>query len=121
MSENEIHKGKLKLIHTAPSEDGAYAFLKNLIRETDPSVDDEFDSAWSLKEQISDAIYSSEILEDVYYIVGNKVYEDIDHVELDEYGFDDFKKNEDGTISYLTMFYNGGTCLSEVIESGLKK
>lgn len=82
---------------------------------------EEFEGNWGIRDQIYQAIYCSKILKDVYYIVGKKVYEDIDHVEFDECGFNDFRKNEDGTISYFTMFYNGGACLSEVIEDGLKE
>jgi hypothetical protein len=29
--------------------------------------------------------------------------------------------NEDGTITFIQQFYNGGTCLSEVIEEGIRK
>jgi hypothetical protein len=29
--------------------------------------------------------------------------------------------NEDGTITFFMEFYNGGTCLSEMIEEGLER
>jgi hypothetical protein len=28
-------------------------------------------------------------------------------------------KNEDGTISFIGQFYNGGTCLDEMLEEAL--
>ena len=28
--------------------------------------------------------------------------------------------NNDGTYSYIMQFYNGGTCLSEMLEDGIK-
>ena len=31
-----------------------------------------------------------------------------------------FWKNDDGSISFVAEFYNGGTCLSEIIEEGIK-
>jgi hypothetical protein len=31
------------------------------------------------------------------------------------------QKNEDGTITFVMQFYNGGTCLSECIEEELEK
>lgn len=45
----------------------------------------------------------------------------IEHEE-DEYA-DIIKtwKNEDGTISFVAEFYNGGTCLVEVLDDSLKK
>jgi len=33
----------------------------------------------------------------------------------------DIESNEDGTFSFNTRFYNGGTCLTEMIEDAIKE
>jgi hypothetical protein len=56
-----------------------------------------------------------------YFIVGDEIWEAIEHIKND--GFDDIDvmiPNEDGTITFVQPFYNGGTCLSEVIEEGIE-
>ena len=56
------------------------------------------------------------------FIVDNEIWETFEHIEND--GFDDIDvmiPNEDGTITFVQQFYNGGTCLSEVIEDGIKR
>lgn len=35
--------------------------------------------------------------------------------------FEDIVLNEDGTVDYHCQFYNGGTCLFEILEDHLKK
>lgn len=41
--------------------------------------------------------------------------------DTDAYDFADVVRNPDGTISFHTMHYNGGGCLSDVIVGALKK
>lgn len=56
-----------------------------------------------------------------YLFINNELYLLIEHEE-DEYA-DIIKtwKNEDGTISFVAEFYNGGTCLVEVLNDSIKK
>ena len=50
------------------------------------------------------------------------LYEVIEHSGEREAGFLDITtKNEDGTVSFTYLFYNGGTCFSELLEEGLDK
>ncbi len=63
-----------------------------------------------------------ELIEKKYFIVGDEIWEAFEHIKND--GFDDIDvmiPNEDGTITFVQQFYNGGTCLSEVIEEGIEK
>ena len=47
------------------------------------------------------------INDDIYYLIEHKKFEnDADFIQ----------RNEDGTFTFYTEFYNGGTCLSEQIE-----
>lgn len=55
-----------------------------------------------------------------YVTVGDKMYEMIEHEETED-DICKFWKNSDGTISFMAEFYNGGTCLSEIVEYELSK
>lgn len=55
-----------------------------------------------------------------YVVAGNDVYEILykeDHEPDDCYC--DLKYNPDNTIDFSTSFYNGGTCLNEMLEEAL--
>lgn len=58
--------------------------------------------------------------EDNLYKVDGKVYKLVEHNEIEDDIFK-FWKNADGSISFVAEFYNGGTCLSEIIEDGVRK
>ena len=53
--------------------------------------------------------------ENKYYFVDGSLYELIEHKKF-ENDADFIQRNEDGTFTFYTEFYNGGTCLSEQIE-----
>ena len=48
------------------------------------------------------------------------VHEVIEDTVLDPSGFSEIVKNDDGTINYITLWYNGGGSLDEVLEYGMK-
>lgn len=54
-----------------------------------------------------------------YVVTNREVYRVIDH-HLDSDFICNIQENTDGTYSYITQFYNGGTCLTEVLEEKLK-
>lgn len=56
-----------------------------------------------------------------YFVAENDICEAIDHIEAEESDIDVMIPNEDGTITFIQQFYNGGTCLSECIEDGIKR
>ena len=55
---------------------------------------------------------------DNLYKADGKVYKLVEHVKTEDDIFK-FWKNADGSISFAVEFYNGGTCLSEIIEEGI--
>lgn len=57
---------------------------------------------------------------DGLYRVDGKVYKLIENIEIEDDIFK-FWKNDDGSISFVAEFYNGGTCLSEIIEEGIRE
>lgn len=50
----------------------------------------------------------------LYEVVNHKAGESDDDLHITN-------KNSDGTIDFIYMFYNGGTCFSEMLEEGLDK
>lgn len=103
MSDYENHTGKLRLV--VPNEGESTSDLRKRIYNEkyleNPNYDDD------------------DYYEDYIEVKGN-IYKVIEHYE----SYDDLdgcilNKNQDGTISFITRFYNGGTCFSEMIEEAL--
>lgn len=55
-----------------------------------------------------------------FIIHKGKVYH-LEDIEFNDEYVDNFVKNIDGSFSYVAQFYNGGTCLSEILEENLNK
>lgn len=56
------------------------------------------------------------------YLFGKTSVWEIKYLQ-EEYAYDDILEshtNDDNTISFFTQFYNGWTCLSEMLESLIK-
>lgn len=106
----ETHKGLLvKFARKENETDKEYLkrFLKEQFKE----------EAW--KEDIQDYIYDhDEHYEKIIYWK-NTIYSNENHQQLND-DIDVFQETEQG-IEYLTSFYNGGTCLTEVLEEGLER
>ena len=113
MSQTELHIGKLRKVELEQNqslEDFYKEKLKNIgiteLRSYDNDWEDTFKDEFQEK----------------YFIVNDVIWEAFEHKEKDD--SDDIyelKPNEDGTLSFIMKFYNGGTCLSECIEEELKK
>lgn len=58
---------------------------------------------------------------DNLYRANGKIYKLVEHTELEDDDIFKFWKNADGSISFVAEFYNGGTCLSEIIEEGIRE
>lgn len=60
--------------------------------------------------------------DDTYKVLNGELYkcDDIQHPEDDSY-LVNIRSNKDGTYEYIAQFYNGGTCLDEVLEKGIKR
>lgn len=54
-----------------------------------------------------------------YIVTDKEIYRVIDHLLNSDF-ICDIQENTDGTYTYITQFYNGGTCLTEVLENELK-
>lgn len=51
----------------------------------------------------------------------NNVYYYVVEMDVETDFFCEVTKNKDGSYEVFTSFYNGGTCLSEVLEEALSK
>lgn len=65
-----------------------------------------------------------EMFEDTFYrqyVIANndEIYEVLQYEDIQDLSFFKATKNSDGTISFLTSFYNGGCSFSEAIQECL--
>lgn len=60
-----------------------------------------------------------------YILVGGIVHKVIEYKELDPCGYVEVTKTKDGTIKFISLWYNGGgdldECLSEAIKDEARK
>lgn len=118
MSQTEFHTGKLKEVdmNGLSLED----YCRSKCNEAGITEIDTYPATWV--EQFRDEFwYGYGNTKKVrFFIHGGKVYEVIDHKESEsEDYFMNLTRNEDGTISFIGQFYNGGTCLDEMLEEAL--
>lgn len=112
MSDTETHRGKIIPVLRGEKE--------NLAEYIERATGIEFlDANGDETDDIQEFIYENDLFEKfVWY--DNKFYK-IESEELD----DDYPVNHkvmpDGSIEFSCRFYNGGTCLAEIIEEILEE
>jgi hypothetical protein len=113
MSDYESHSGKLKVIERFPEE--TFDQLCRRIWVSNGMSEDKYEP-YSLMHDLPG-------FEPKYLIVGETLYEIIDHKDHgeDEDSFVRIHENPDNTLSFHTRFYNGGTYLLEMLEEGVEK
>jgi len=113
MSYTETHFGKLRKVELGDQTIEQWSKSKcNEIGETELAS---YYESW--QEKLTDC---SEFYKKIF-IVDDQVWEVIEHIESGD--GDDINimiPNEDGTITFVQQFYNGGTYLGECIEDGIK-
>lgn len=110
MSYTETHFGKLRKVEiSVPLEQWCRTECE---RRGLTELSSYYDS-W--EEELKDRAH------DELFFANGEVYETIEHVESDSGELDIMYYNPDGTITFAMQFYNGGTCLSEMIEDGIKR
>ena len=110
MSCTEIHYGKLrKIAIVTPLEE----YCESLCTIKGINEKNRCTDSWIEEVKCS--------LSDEYIISGEDIYQIIEHTETDDGDyFNRVVENGDGTFSFFTIFYNGGTCLEEEISEGLE-
>ncbi len=58
---------------------------------------------------------------DEYFFHNEEIWEAVESKEISYNDISVLTPNPDGTYSFIMQFYNGGTCLSEMIEDELKR
>ena len=109
MSDYETHSGKLRLLEPQNGET-LEEQCKRLWIEIGEKEEEYGDKSDLLDEYYEEFI---EINESVYQVFDHKESEDQDM-------FCKLNKNPDGSYSFYTRFYNGGTCLSEMLKDGVE-
>ena len=135
MSDYEYHKGKLKRVNLAEfdndrekyfearyrydfaaNEDNPNGMTEEEIQEAyQRSVEDKYRrrGPWEDLWRCNSDVY------DVVITIDDDIWEVAD-IELDD-NEDVFTKVSDDEYQYYTSFYNGGCCLDEALEDGLKR
>ena len=110
MSETETWYGKIKLIFTGDKNN-----IENKCKELCESFEYEFES-WheSYKECLNEN-------SDKFLVIDKDIYE-IDHKNrIRNDSFCNITKIESDVYEFTASFYNGGICLSEMIEDSIKQ
>lgn len=111
MSDVVMKKGKLNLIDRLENETLENQCLR-ILNEFDIDIEDYYESPMEqLKGELSDEFY---VYNDNLYSL---YYKSIDT----SYEIAEGDIREDGSIEFLTMYYSGGTCLSEMLDEVMKK
>lgn len=110
MSNYEFHSGKLKIVPKLENE----TLEEQCKRLLNISKLPEYYLSWG-EFLIND-------FGDEYIIINDIVYEIYDHIEYNNSkDFFNITSNDDGTFKFIGQFYNGGTCLYELLEEELIK
>jgi hypothetical protein len=111
MSHTETHFGKLRKVNLG--EQTIEQWCESKCRENGTNEIESYHDNWV--EQFRDDYYKK------YFIVKDEIWEAYDHIESDREDVDVMIPQPDGSIMFVMQFYNGGTCLSEMIEEGLER
>ena len=116
MSETKHQKGKLVPI-VRKTEETVKSQIKSILG--DGFIEELWDESDAASENVNDQIYSNN-LEDKYQFIHSTLYKLIDFENLDpDDSITKVCKNEDGSINFEFKYYNGGTCLSELLEENI--
>jgi hypothetical protein len=114
MSQTETHFGKLRKVEILNQTLEQWCEIK--CKEVGNTKIESYYNSW--QEQARDCLESN----NKYFFVDDEVWEVIEHIESQSGDdIDIMMPNADGTITFVQQFYNGGTCLSECIEDGIKR
>lgn len=75
----------------------------------------EFDSRWY------DTFLCQLLDSNNYIIVNNNIYKIISEHDMEDEDYCIINKIDENTYSFITSFYNGVTCLTEMVEEELRK
>ena len=112
MSYTELHTGKFRIVAKGVDEIDAYINANNL---TDKVDRDEYNGKVSYYIDDKEG-YDIVVVKDTPVMIQ---YDYHNEEEASDY-ISHINKGADGSYNFVMMFYNGGTCLSEMISDELK-
>ena len=116
MSFTEKHIGKLIKIDRKGLT--VEEWCKEYCQSHSTEIDNQMYKNWT--ECFRENFYN--ICADNIRFINGEIYKLVKHFKLDDYeDLDFFYTLEDGSILFVTEFYNGGTCLEEVLDEGVTR
>ena len=115
MSDYEHQRGRIiKVV----SEEGItlHQHCLNILEEKGIKYDENYKYYDNPEEQVGDELYEK------YVILQGELYEYLELVDEDPYeSFAHVEEGDNGEIRFHSRYYNGGTCLSEMLDEALGK
>lgn len=116
MSETETHSGKLIKIQLSKI-DTVESFCKGMCEKEGITSIPSYNQSW-----IETFKYDSKAASEYFILNNNIIYKMAEHLAGDDDSY--FMKiypNADGSLSFIGQFYNGGTCLDEMLSEALEE
>lgn len=110
MSETEAWTGKAKIVRPQNGED-IEALCERICKEKNITKLDSWNDTW--QKQLRSDCYEE------YAIVNGVVYNASEKQEFDTEYLCHASRVDDDTIEFKLVFYNGGTCFSEMLEEAI--
>jgi hypothetical protein len=118
MSETKHQKGKLVPI-IRKKEETVKSQIKSVLGDDFIEALWDWDEDDSDTQNVNDQIHYNN-LENEYQFINSTLYKVINFENLDpDDSITKVYKNEDGSINFEFRYYNGGTCLSELLEENI--
>ena len=111
MSYTELHTGKFSIVAKGVDEIDAYVNANNLTDKVDRN---EYNGKVSY--YIDDEGYNIVVVKDIPVMIKYDYHKEEEACDYVSY----INKEPDGSYYFIMMFYNGGTCLSEMIGDELE-
>lgn len=117
MSYTELHTGSLRKVEENFSIEELEIFLKDNSVFKVEDFEEAKEEGYKFLE-----VKNKETRNLVFIWHKNNFYEVLSHYESDEADYLlDVRKGENDIVNFNLVFYNGGTCFSEMLEEGLDK
>lgn len=108
----ETHFGKLRRVHV-PENHSIEDWCREKCQDAGITEIASYNDSWL--EELQDRFGRK------FFVVDGEVWEAIEHTKSDsDCDIDIMIPNPDLTVTFIQQFYNGGTCLPEVIENGIR-
>ena len=112
MSQDEFHRGKLRKIDL--KNKSIEDFFKEKCIENGIVELDKWTKDWY-------SMYRGNVDNLEYFSNRKSVYQLYNHKQFEDFDIQELSKLENGDYEFIVNFYNGGTCLGEIIEEFVNK